>query len=303
MNTIRHHQGEPARRSPQLASIDPLPAPAPPPPGSQFDPGGVLSAVMLYPLTVVICAILLCGAGVFVGATRAPTYTASSELLVGNLSISDPSALPGAVGAARALAAVYARLLDANEVQEDVAAKAAGDEPLTRLSATPIVESPLIRVTAESKSEQTALRAANAAGASLSAYVNDLRSPGGQTAQIVKEYRQAQLRLSEKLEAFEALQARFGPDPSVAERDLLNEAQADLEAARLRRTSIAGLYSRGANIRLSQPNLDVYERATAASNDRGSTMQFTGAIGLAAGLLLGAALATFRANRWARRGS
>jgi uncharacterized protein involved in exopolysaccharide biosynthesis len=270
--------------------------------GPEFDPGGVISAVMLYPFTVVICALVLCGAGVLVGFTRDPTYTASSELLVGNLSIGDPSAIPGAVGAAQALAGVYARLLDANDVQHDIAAKTAGDEPVS-ISASPVIESPLIEITAMSKSEDAAIGAANAAGGSLSAYVNDLRSPGGQTTQIVKQYREAQLRYQEKLEAFNQLKAQSGPNPTESEQQQINEASADVQAAKLKRASIAALYSRGQNIKASQPNLDLYERAFVASNDRGSKMQFAGALGLVAGLLLGAALATFRANRWERRAS
>jgi uncharacterized protein involved in exopolysaccharide biosynthesis len=301
MDIVRHQQGEPARPNPQLAAIEPVPADPRTRRGPEFDPGGIFSAILLYPFTVIICALLLCAGGVALGYAREPTYTSSSELLVGNLSVSDPSALPGAVGAARALAGVYARLLGANEVQNGISRKTEGDEPLTSLSATPVVESPLIRITAESKSEEAAINAANAAGASLAAYVNELRSPGGQTSQLVKQYRNAQLAYSQKLDAFNQLTDQFGSNPTEEEQDQLDEAGADMQAAKLKRDSLGALYNRGQGIRLSQPNLDLYERAAAASNDRSSTMQFTGAIGLVAGLILGAALATFRANRWARR--
>ena len=304
MNTVGNPQGEPSRREPELTGLDLASSGV----GSEssrgeapeFDPGGVISAVMLYPFTVIICAVLLCAGGAVYGYTRDPTYTASAELLVGNLSIGDPAAIPGAVGAAQSLAGVYARLIDANEVQRAIARKLEREGPLESLLATPLAESPLIRITATSTSENAAISAANVAGTSLSTYVNDLRSPGSQTAQIVKEYRQAQLRYTAALDAFDTLEARFGPIPTQSERRELNEARADLQAAKLKRDSLAALYSRGQSIRLAQPNLDLYERATAATDDRSPTMQLWGGVGLLAGLVLGAGLATFRANRWAR---
>jgi capsular polysaccharide biosynthesis protein len=259
---------------------------------------GVVSAVLLYPFMVALCAVALCAGGLLLGYVRDPTYTASAELLVGNLSISDPSAIPGAVGAAQSLAAVYARLIDANEVRDQVTG-AIEDGSSATVSATPIVESPLIRVTTTSTSEAAAVRSANVAGTSLAAYVNKLKSPGGEVRPIAREYRRAELRYEEKRDAFDHLSERIGASPTASERTALSEANSDLQTAKLKRNALIGLYQRGQNIRVSQPNLNLFRRATAATSDRSSTMQITGVIGLLAGLALGVALAMFRARRWA----
>lgn len=305
MNSVRNPQGEPSATNPQLAAVEPPDDDSQGPSsagsgGSQFDLGGVVSAVTLFPLMVIICALLGAGVGTLVGYQKEPVYTANANMLVGNLSIADPGAVPGAVEASQSLASVYARLIGANRVAQEVLAATGGD-PDTAVGASPIVDTPLIRVTAVSGSEAGAVNAANAAATSLSNYVADLKAPGSDTRPIVKQYREAELAYAEELNAYNQLEDRIGPSPTPDEQRRLNEANADLQALKLKRESLQILYQRGQNIQVSQPSLKVFERAGAASNDRGSTVQVTAAIGLLAGLALGAALATFRANRWAGR--
>ena len=264
--------------------------------------GGVLAEMRAYPVLVALCVILLTAAGIAIGAMRDPTYTASSRLLVGNLSIGDPSALPGAVGASQALAPVYARLIDATKVREQVAEETA-ERAEADVSATQIVETPMIEVTAESESEQAAIDYANAAGRALADYVSGLKSPGSEVGSLAERYREAQLDYREKLDVYNRLKADAGDSLSSPERAQLNEAESDMQTAKLERNAIGALYNRGQNIRASQPNLNMFELATDADSDRTETMQITGAIGLIAGLALGGALAVLLVSLRARRGS
>ena len=231
------------------------------------------------------------------GYEKAPTFTASSQLLVGNLSISDPSAIPGAVGASRSLADVYARLINANDVQEQVAKETVSSPDTAIVTATPVVESPLVRVTATSDSEEGAIAYANAAAGALSDYVNNLKSPGSEVDPVAKRYRAAALVYTQKLDTYKRFKDKVGMNPTPTERLKLNEADSEVQTAKLKRTALGAIYQRGQNIRVAQPSLNTFVTASAASNDRNSTMQITGGIGLAAGVVLGAALALLRTNR------
>lgn len=269
----------------------------------QFDQsrGDVFLAIALYPLTVVFFTVLLAAAGVFLGYSRDPTYTASSELLVGNLSISDPSAIPGAVGASQSLAAVYARLINANDVRQTVASATQDSPDDASLGASPVVESPLVRVRATSDSEEGAVAYTNAGAKALSSYVNNLRSPGSDVGPIAKRYREAALVYSERLKVLRDLKDRAGSSVSSSEQVALNEAEAELQTAKLKRTALGAIFQRGQNIRVAQPSLNVFVTADSASSNRASTMQITGGIGLVAGLALGIAVAMLRTARMARR--
>jgi capsular polysaccharide biosynthesis protein len=264
-------------------------------PESDFAQGGVLTAFILYPLLIAICAVVLAIAGVALGYARTPTYTSSSELLVGNLSTADPGAIPGAVGASLSLAEVYARLVDANDIQEQIARTTNGAD--ASISATPVVGTPLIRVTATSESEDGAIAAANAGGNALADYVNALKSPGGDVSPIARKYKAAALVYAQQLNSFERLKDRFEEPLTADERLQLNEADSDLQTAKLKRDALAALYQRGQDIQVSQPSVNVFNTAKTASSDRASTMQITGVLGLIAGLAIGCALAVVRASR------
>ena len=270
--------------------------------GPRFDQarGDVFFAIVLYPFTVLLFTVLLAAAGVFLGYNRAPTYTASSQLLVGNLSISDPSAIPGAVSASRSLADVYARLIYANEVRENIDEATEGSPPAT-VDATQIVETPLVRVVATSASEDDAVAYSNAGAKALSNYVNNLKSPGSDVDPVAKRYRAAALVYNQKLQELKQLKDRFGSSVNSDEQAQLNDAESEVQTAKLKRTALGAIYQRGQNIRIAQPSLNVFVSAKSASSDRAPTMQITGGIGLAAGLVLGIAVAMLRTARRARR--
>lgn len=258
-----------------------------------FARGGVIDAIALYPFLVVFCALVFAAGGVALGYSRPPTYTAESKLLVGNLSIQDPSAVPGAVGASKALADVYSRLIDADEVRGPVTRAEERGDGETDVTATIVPGTPLIRVIATSDSEDSAISVAQVAGRSLSRYVNRLKSPGSEVGPVVGKYRDAARAYSKELEAFDDLTRQFKGDLTSEESDQFNEARSELQTAKLKRNALGNLYERSQNIRTSQPSLSVFLTAETAADDRESTMKITGVIGLAAGLALGAALALF----------
>src|SRR5436853_5266659 len=154
--------GAPGRQHAPLA-----PVPSPPRRPSAAARIGVLQAIRRYPLLAATPVVALALLGALIGYARTPTYTATAQVAVGQLNVSDPAAVGSVVQATNSLAAVYSRLIDSTDVRKAIAkaagAKAAGSE----ISATPIPASPLIRVTATGSSAGAAIDVANASASSL----------------------------------------------------------------------------------------------------------------------------------------
>jgi Capsular polysaccharide biosynthesis protein len=96
---------------------------------------------------VIIPTLLLVGAAIALGTTRAPNYTAETRLTVGRLDVSS-QAVPGVVAANQSLAATYSRLVTAEGVVDPVAVRLglSSGSVARALRASPIPESPIIRL-------------------------------------------------------------------------------------------------------------------------------------------------------------
>jgi hypothetical protein len=255
---------------------------------------GVLQAIRRYPLTALIPLIALTALGVALGYERNPEYTSHAELAVGQLNVNDPAAVGSVVEATQSLAAVYSRMIDATGVQRALARKL--DDPAS-ISATPIPGSPLVQVTARSDSAAGAIRSANTAARALLVYARRYDDSGAQSRSVYRRFREAALRFKRTESRVERLARAYGNSPTAANERRLNAATADLEGTRLLRDALRLNYQISQQNSQASPSLRSFSVADSASDDRASSMQVLGLLGLIAGAALGAALATFRLNR------
>ena len=108
-------------------------------------------------LLILIPVLLFAGLATYIAMNRQPTYTADSRLTVGRVDIS-PSALATFATATQSLASAYSRAVEANAVVNPVAKRLNVSSAAVRGAtlATPVPESPVIRVTAKADSSKTA---------------------------------------------------------------------------------------------------------------------------------------------------
>ena len=258
---------------------------------------GVLQAVRRYPLTAILPLILLAALGAALGYARQPTYEARSELAVGTLTVTDPSAVGSVVEATRSLAAVYARMIDSTPVQTRIEKRVGNRAPGASVSATPLPGSPLVWITATAESEKDAILVANISADELRRYAQRYDDTTGQTRAVYRRFKQAAVRLSRANARVRRLAVVYGQNPTPRNRRRLDRATSDVDAARLLRDALRLNYQVSQQNQRSSPVLRRFSRADSATNDRFESIQTFGLLGLLAGLALGAALATWRLNR------
>jgi capsular polysaccharide biosynthesis protein len=295
------------------------------------EPVGVWDAVRASPLLVLISIILLVGAGVAVGLTRDPNYTAQTRLGVFHV---DVSAFSGSSSAAESLADSYSRAIDANQVVRPVAARfhRSPKDVRARLSAAPIPDSPVLRVVALAGSQRQAVALANAASNALLGYVAGLNPSERDAARLFRRLRAAESRFNALLAAEDrrkgAVEDRLkaaaaaNPEPTTVqpttvqpttvqpstvqpstvqptqkERLALARARAAAAAAHDRVTALRTAYNESVGSATSTQTLSVLVRATDAQSDRWPRLELLAFVGLAIGMAIGVALAMARAAR------
>ena len=259
---------------------------------------GTVQAVRRHPFLAILPVFFFVAAGVVIGATRSPTYTATAEVSVGRITTNTPTGIPGVIEASRALASTYARAVDANDVV-NATAKSVNLPPgavKARVEADPIPESPLIKVKATGPTTGEAIRIANAASKALIDYVGRLNRTESELDRVATQYRAAALDYSKKQDVVSRLERSVNNGSTSARKDLV-KARADLSSARLERDSLQATYTTLQQSGSAAPTLEIFSLADGAESDRAETVQVLGLIGLIAGLLAGAGLATVRANR------
>lgn len=256
---------------------------------------GVLEAMRWHWPSVLIPVLVFTTAGAILGLVREPTYEASTRLAV-SLRATSPSALPGAVSAAMALATSYSRAIDATDVEREIARRAEIPEAAVAdsVGAAPVPETALVRVTAKGPSSEETVDVANAAGRALREYVKALDQASGAAHQLEK-YRAASRAYEQLSDRSEELQASFEESPSAQSEAALRQAQVDAQVGLLRRDAVAEKYRSEREVYTAP--LELQSRASEGTSDRTPTLQLWTALGLVAGLVVGAALATFRANQ------
>ena len=248
-----------------------------------------------------IVALLLLA--LFVGLVRAPEYTAESRLAVGRVDLRQAGALQGYVTATQSLAGSYSRAITAEAVTSAVGERLgiSPEEVAVRISATPIPESSVFRITAKADSPADAERLANVASAELIKYVNALNAPDPSPEQLLRQYEATSLDYNEKLSASERAQEDFNRRESGGTEATLQRAEADQQAAKLRRDSLQTRYRLTQQSQSSVAEPRVLSPAAGAFSDRLSRLQLLVFIALVAGGAAGLALALLRGNRQLRR--
>jgi len=158
-------------------------------------PPSPLQAVARHPLLALLPIVLLIGAAIAVSSQRKPAYSAESRVAIGSFSPSEQSA-PGAAYAGTQFASAYARAITAEDVVRPVAQAThlAPGEVSSHLSATPVPDSPFLRIQATGATAQQAEGLASAATGALTDYVRRSGATNAQTSRLLQRFRAAQAK-------------------------------------------------------------------------------------------------------------
>jgi hypothetical protein len=221
---------------------------------------------------------------------RTPVWTAESRISVGRADV-PAYTLQGVTIGNATLAGSYARAIAAPSVIR--AGARAADIPIAeareRVSGSQIPRSTLIRVEGSGETNRQARRLANGAAAGLIRYVSELNVEQQEDGTLDR-YRRAQRRTDRLRRRYVSAARAYGRDSDRAQRARLDMLTAQLRSQTL---STRVVQSVGAPV---QNLLQLVVPATDATSDRTSVLTRLVLFALAAGLLLGLALALLRAN-------
>jgi uncharacterized protein involved in exopolysaccharide biosynthesis len=262
-----------------------------------------LTAARRHWLIVVVVTVAATAVAVGAASVPTPVYTAESRLAVGRVDVSAPGAVATFAAATTALASQYSRAIDARSVTTR-AARGTGLTPnqvAAHVSATPIPQSPVIRVIAVGSSTNQAVTLANKAGYGLVAYTTALNRSNPDVDRLIRQFRDASTEAVRLRTLVDRLSRKQIDNPTAENRLELNEQKVNLEVAQLRETTLRNNYTAATSSQASTQLVQMVTPAAGATSNRSSRLQFYGFIGFAAGLALGIALATLRANSVVRR--
>jgi capsular polysaccharide biosynthesis protein len=262
----------------------------------------VLHAVRRHWFVAVLPVVVFVACGVTLAIKRPPHYTATANLSVGHVYVSSPSGIPTILDATQSLAAVYSRAIHSGAVMSDTQRRLGNNSSGSAdFSATPLPDSPLIKVSAESSSPRGAVVLANASAAALAAYVNRQVRDNSASATLSDRYREASLSYRRRQETSKRLRRRYRDHPTRATKVARDRAAAATDTALLRREALRASYEQAVQGGTSSVGVEFFSRAAEAKSDRRSMTGILIFIGLMGGLAAGAALALLRAARDIRR--
>jgi len=259
-----------------------------PPPTTPFV--GPLESVIRHPFAAALPVVFLVAVALVIGLTRSPKYVSEARISVGRVDV-PAFTLQNVVTGNQALAASYSRAMDVQKVMRDAGRRVGitPDQARSRLYASPIPSSTLIRVEASGKSRKDAARLANAGSRALIRYVTALQVRQ-QNNGLLEDYKHAQLLTDHRREDLGKLLKR------KARKGLIETARLELLAAQLRSQRLSTLYN-NANSGPTPPSpLQLLAPANSASSDFGSMLQKLLLIAVAAGLVIGVGLALALSN-------
>lgn len=262
-----------------------------------------LTAARRHWLLVAFITLLFTGAGVAVALVRQPVYTAGTRLVVGRIDVSAPGALGSFTVATQAIASQYSRSIDAEGITHRVAPRAGltPTQVASRVSATPIPESPVIKVFAQGTSATDAVRLANLASDALVTFTTLLNRSNPDTSRLLTRFTASSREVVVQDAQLSRLRRSYVAHPTRATRDEMQATEVKLRVAELQRDTLRDAYDASTQSQAATSLVQVLERASGAASDRLRYLQFLGFIGFVAGLAVGLALATLRANRLVRR--
>ncbi len=246
---------------------------------------------------------VFCLLGVLLGAAfgfvRSPTYSAEERLVVGKTAqLSNLASVPGLDVAGESLASSYSRLVNTDEVQA-ATAKKLGGVLNGSISASPIPDSPIVRLDATAPSQEHALAVAKAASAALVDAVEKLNRQQNQSAKaILAKFNAANAIVIASQAQLNRLQASLPAQPNDGARDVvqgqIDAEQAKHDTAKVEADALADAYA--GVYQPTEINSQIIQPAggpTATGSNRRSTLEAGVLIGLVAGGLLGLGLAVW----------
>jgi hypothetical protein len=285
------------------------------------------SMARLWPVTFVLVALGL-GAGLGYSAQRPVSYTAEARLAVGGQTVA-AQAVPGFALASQQLAADFARYVtpeqDQGVLTQGLGARAS---QVVTVSASPIPSSNVIRVEAVAHDRQTALDAAHLVAQSLLKQVNSTDT-AGRAAAVLTQYQTlsdkvaaADAKRTQASVALAALESRLTPPaataggPTVFDPSTLSQSDAALYAAaqgaetkaaaalaglQIQQNALGNNYHSLVGQTTPATNLSFVQTGVISSNDKRSTQERFGLLGLLAGLLLALLVAALADRRRAKK--
>jgi hypothetical protein len=248
----------------------------------------VLRAVTRYWYLVLLPVLALSGAAVAIAMTRAPVYTAEARLNVGGFNITAQS-LPGYAGGAAVLATAYSRAAYAHPVIGPVASALgrSEDQIASMINASPVKDSPIIRVEAQSKNSGEAVRVANMSAVNLQRYATVLARSNPDAQRLFKDYKAA--ARDYRTAALRAARAH-------RTRKNVEAADTNLDLAQLKKTATATLYGTSLGGQATTNAVQLLNPAHSTTSDRRAVLERLLAGAILGGLAIGVALAFLRAR-------
>jgi capsular polysaccharide biosynthesis protein len=272
-------------------------------PPSLAHPPSPLQAVARHPLIALLPVILLIGAAIAVSTQRKPTYSAESRVAIGSFSPSEQSA-PGAAYAGTQFASAYSRAITAEDVVRPVAREThlAPAQVSARLSATPVPDSPFLRIQATGPTAQSAEALASAATGALTEYVRRSGATNAQATRLLQRFHDAQAKAESAATAASRAKKDVDQSPNDASaRNRLEKAQTNVETTSLKARGLRAAYLEQAQSSTSGIPVRVLNEADSATSDAEQKLRLILTVAAAAGIALGVALATAVASRRWRR--
>lgn len=272
------------------------------------DSGGTSlgAALKKYPFIALLPIVVFVAAGVALGLRKPPTYTATTQLNVGAADINS-QATPGYVQAEQTLAQAYSREVTSQYVYNP-AGQSLGISPAAvaaRLSSSAVPNSPTFTINATGPTEQSAVRLASAATAALQHKINQLDQGENGSTVLLNEFRKAQAQADALSARSGSLAAQHANGTGNVSETRVQSAKVASQVAQVQAQALATQYS-NSNTLSKGAIIDVLNPATSATSNRKTITERYGLVGLAAGIVMGCALAMMvygARRRWVDRRS
>jgi uncharacterized protein involved in exopolysaccharide biosynthesis len=255
-------------------------------------------ALRRYWITALLPLVLLVTAAVLVGVTRKPNYTAETRLTAGRVDSGTPtSALAGFTAATQSLAETYSRSIHSGEILRTVAHDTGAPPSLvsSKVTAAPIPNTPVFKVTAEASSPALATKLSVLSSEALVHDVSRSVRESRQSDALFSEYKAAAAQENLARERYESYEA------GSASPEELAAARADLKGAFLRADALKESYLASNQNQSGTAVPEIIGRASGATSDRWRILQILLFVAVVAGIVVGTALALVRGRREARR--
>jgi capsular polysaccharide biosynthesis protein len=264
---------------------------------------GLFQALARHWFVALLPVLAFVALGAAYAVTRSPVYTARSTLNVVQLDLSSPGALVGFPAASQSLASAYSRAVSSEALTAPVAKRLrlSDADVAARTSATPVPQSPIINLFATGDSPAQAIDLANAMSRQLVTYVTSLGTSNARGRSLLRHYRQAARAYQTALAAQGRAQRAYDQARSARNQARLIRSRSEASTAKLRSDTIRSRYEQSQQTLTNSTALQLLSSARSAQSDRRSKFELAVLIGLVAGLIVGAALASWRFQRVARR--